>query len=128
MILYQSRHHKQLQHVVEEVKNSFFNTYAKQYATYPDMDLFQLHFTYLFMNHKNVSEHLREVHCVCQAFIQMALDSHDEVGTEDVHDDLSFKNRQLTILSGDYFSSYYYFYLANKEQPELIPTYSEAIK
>ncbi|MFP3441244.1 heptaprenyl diphosphate synthase component 1, partial [Pantoea sp. SIMBA_133] len=60
--------------------------------------------------------------------VQIALDTHDLISLEEIDNEGDRKNRQLTVLAGDYFSSMYYHLLSKWEDNELIRTLSEAIQ
>lgn len=127
MILTQSKYQHELKRMIEYVEKKAYNSYVEKFVEYPSMDLFQLHFTYLFLSSKALSPESKDIVCIPQLFIQLALDSHEQVGEENLEEHL-IKNRQLTVLSGDYFSSFYYLYLANRDQVEYISKWSNSIQ
>jgi heptaprenyl diphosphate synthase len=128
MVLLHSQFNQDLHHIVEQIKKSSYHSYVQKHITYPTIDFFQLHFTYLFLNSRGCSKETIEHYCVSQVFIQLALDTHDAVELQPIHEESLVKKRQLTVLSGDFFSSYYYLYLAQNNQVELIQKWSVVIK
>lgn len=128
MILLQSEYTQDLQHLIHEVEKRTYINYVQEYVTYPKLDIFQLHFSYLFLSSIHCNREELESICISQMMIQLGLDSHEDVGLDTVHDERKIKNRQLTILSGDYFSGHYYLYLAERRNIDLISKWAEAIK
>ncbi|MDQ0337659.1 heptaprenyl diphosphate synthase [Caldalkalibacillus uzonensis] len=128
MILRDSVYRDELESMLNEVQRRAYHPYAQRYVTFPDVNLFQLHFLFLFLNHSGISPTLRNHYCISQIFIQLGLDSHDDVDNRPVTDDRSIKHRQLTILSGDHFSGHYYHYLAEQGEVELIHKWAHVVK
>jgi heptaprenyl diphosphate synthase len=128
MTLLHSRYHQELKNWMDQVESKAFHPYVLEYVSYPRIRVFQLHFTYLFLLSRECPKDLIESICISQMFIQLGLDSHEEVGLDVLSDGSMIKNRQLTVLSGDYFSSHYYLFLAEKNHPELIQKWATVIK
>lgn len=128
MVLHQSQYSQELLDIIEQVNVRLEHSYVKSYVTYPKIDLFQLHFTFLFLKSKDFSIEIIQHHCISQLFIQLGLDIHDQVGNNPVKEDQLVKKRQLTVLSGDYFSSYYYLYLSQRSQVSLIQKWAKVIR
>jgi heptaprenyl diphosphate synthase len=128
MVLLQSQFKQELQRMVTQVTERSYNSYVQKYVTYPVIDFFQLHFTYVFLHSMGYTEELIEHYCISQMFIQLGLDTHDLVGLEPLEEESHMKQRQLSVLSGDHFSSYYYLYLAQHNQIELIQKWADVIK
>lgn len=59
--------------------------------------------------------------------IQIALDTHELITNESQSKDLE-KNRQLTVLAGDFYSGHYFQLLAEAEDIHMIKILAEAIK
>jgi heptaprenyl diphosphate synthase len=118
----------ELNGLLSEVDKRSHHPYALNYVRFPGIKLFQLHFLFLFLNHIGLDPILRNHYCISQMLIQLGLDSHDFVGNQDLNDDSAIKERQLTILIGDYFSGHYYQYLAEHNQVELITRWAQVIK
>jgi heptaprenyl diphosphate synthase len=128
MVLLQSQFKQELQRMVTQVTERSYHSYVQKYVTYPAIDSFQLHFIYLFLHSMGCSKESIEHYCVSQMFIQLGLDTHDLVGLEPLEEESRIKQRQLSVLSGDHFSSYYYLYLAQHNQIELIQKWADVIK
>lgn len=128
MVLLQSQFKQELQQMIGQVRESSYHSYVQKYVTYPAIDFFQLHFIYLFLHSRGCSKESIEHYCVSQMFIQLGLDTHDLVGLEPPEEESRMKQRQLSVLSGDHFSSSYYLYLAQHNQIELIQKWADVIK
>jgi heptaprenyl diphosphate synthase len=127
MILLHSHYQSDLERMIELVKERTYNSYVDKYVTYPSIDLFSLHFTYLFLVVKGCPDELRDTICMSQMLIQLGLDSHEEVGNNSIIEDEQMKSRQLMILSGDYFSAHYYLLLTERNEFDLIGKWADAI-
>jgi len=128
MNLLQSEYYQDLQELIHEVKLRTYNEYAQEFVTYPSFDILQLHFSFLFLTSMKCSEDLKKSICMSQLMIQMGLDSHELTDNRELHEEREIKSRQLTVLSGDYFSSHYYLLLAEKNKIELINKWAHVIK
>lgn len=128
MVLRQSQYKEELLDIIKQTNDTLEHKFVQAYVTYPEIDFLQLHFTFLFLKSKGYSKEIIQYHCISQLFIQLGLDIHDQVGTDPLQQDQLVKGRQLTVLSGDYFSSYYYFYLSQKNQIHLIHKWAEVIR
>lgn len=128
MVLSRSQFKQDFGQIKKEVKINTYNTYVQKHITYPAIDALSLHFTYLFLTSLECSREVRQMYCVSQSLIQLGLDCHDEVSTRPTNSEVQMKKKQLTVLSGDLFSGYYYFYLSQKNQLQLIKQWSKVIQ
>ena len=71
----------------------------------------KISFLFLFqlMDHLELSYSEMQNYALSTMLIQIALDTHEHISNESVEE----KNRQLTVLAGDYFSGLYYKLLAD---------------
>lgn len=128
MTLSDSIYRDELESILAAVKERVYHPYVERYVRYPEVNLFQLHFIFLFLKQAGLREELLHQYCVSQVLIQLGLDSHDRIDDRQLTDNRSIKAQQLTILSGDLFSSQYYCYLAERNQVELIKKWACVVK
>ena len=87
------------------------------------------HLLYIFLNH-GVSgpQHNGELYTLVTTLIQLGLDTHEVIDRSNGETDkLIMRSRQLKVLAGDYFSSWFYQLLAKHEQIEMVGILSKAI-
>lgn len=123
-----SRHAKQLLEITQLVKQNAENPFVQEYVDLPSISQLRLQLLYLFLKEQNISEVQIKKFCVSSILIQMGLDSHEEVplqGGDSLH---QVRSRQLRVLAGDYFSSRYYYLLAELEDTETIKMLASSIQ
>lgn len=102
--------------------------YVQQYVDLPTKAENRLALLYFFLRENSFSRERAMTLCVTTGLVQLGLDTHDQVKTEYGVSLLDERSRQLTVLAGDYFSSYYYYLLASAGEVEAIRILSEAIQ
>lgn len=128
MILSRSQFKREFEEIYKDLE-SMYHTYLQQEITYPAIDTLSLHFSYMFLSSLGYSKEKRHTYAVSQVLIQLGLDSHDQISVKELSgQERVAKDEQLTILSGDLFSGYYYHYLARKNEIELIRKWAEVIE
>ncbi len=97
----------QLEEKVKEIKESFYDlikhSYLEKYIKEPELDEDKLRFIYVMFSEyepKEDAEHLT----ISALLVQAALDMHEHVSLHKIHSDTIRKQRQLTVLAGDYYS------------------------
>ncbi len=100
----------------EIIMNSLLQTmrhpFVGKYATLAKVDEDKIMFLQHIFRQHSVEEKQERAYIEATMFVQSALDTHDFVSEGDMYNDQMRKNRQLTVLSGDYCSSLYYYILA----------------
>ncbi|WP_110927609.1 heptaprenyl diphosphate synthase component 1 [Bacillus massiliglaciei] len=104
--------------------------YVLKYLACPEVDDDKLLLLWGLYHDLEVSEELRNRTILSTMLVQIALDTHEKVTNSDETADKAekLKNRQLTVLAGDYYSGLYYKVLAGAGDSSLIRLLSGAIK
>jgi heptaprenyl diphosphate synthase len=113
-----------LANVKEQVDKERNHSYIKRFVRLPKVDEDKQLFL-LTMLEKQV-ENREELELIGKtiALIQIALDTHEQV----TNDYGMLRERQLTVLAGDYFSGLYYHLLANANHVKMIRRLAESIQ
>ncbi|TSB46906.1 heptaprenyl diphosphate synthase component 1 [Alkalicoccobacillus porphyridii] len=73
---------------------------------------------------KKVPKEEASVVTLCVMLVQAALDVHEQVSLHEVDSDTARKHRQLRVLVGDFYSSLYYYLLAEADRVPLTRIFS----
>lgn len=116
---------------VEKIKNQFYHLtkhqYLQSYLPKPNVDDDKVRFLYAMLLEHH-SEKDAELFTLSALLVQAGLDIHEEVSLNEVTSDVLRKQRQLTVLAGDYYVGLYYFMLANHKHVPLIQVISNTIQ
>lgn len=113
-------------HIISKATHPYLSRFLKQ----PNIDQKKLHLLILIFHQLKISDEARDQYITATMLVQTALDVHDDVtGTSSSEEETEkLRNRQLTVLAGDYYSGLYYYILAKLENIELIKSLAEGIK
>ncbi|QWU14640.1 heptaprenyl diphosphate synthase [Paenibacillus sophorae] len=108
--------------------------------TYTDYDMIQRHtdlppfpdarvsLLYIFLNHGAVRKPDAELCGLVTALVQLGLDTHESIDlSADPPGEDAMRSRQLKVLAGDYFSSWFYHILAKSGEIGIVGSLSAAI-
>lgn len=104
------------------------NTYLLQYIDDPLIDDDKVLLLYMMFEEKKVSKSMFEDYIIPIILVQIALDTHETISVHKLNDDSSRKNRQLSILGGDFYSSLYYQILSSINDLQMIRTLAQGIQ
>ncbi len=113
MTLTHSSFRLEIDEISSEIHKLTQNLYIeKNVTTKPDVPALRIQLLNLFLHDAAVPKQLRKAYCVTAGLIQMGLDLHESITVQKEIQDKAIRNRQLSILAGDYFSSKYYALLS----------------
>lgn len=120
-----------LQDRVSDYKNTFYSmthhVYLNKYICQPTVDEQKLFIITAMLSEKLPKKEIK-TYALSALLVDAALNTHDLVSQSKIHNDYIKKNRQLTVLAGDYFSSLYYMLLAKSGNLPMIKIYSATIQ
>ncbi|MCL6602390.1 MAG: heptaprenyl diphosphate synthase component 1 [Paenibacillus sp.] len=100
----------------------------QRHAELPPFPDVRGHLLYIFLNHGASSpQHNGELYTLVTTLIQLGLDTHEVIDRNGDSEKDIMRSRQLKVLAGDYFSSWFYQLLAKHEQIEMVGILSTAI-
>jgi len=101
----------------------------QRHAELPPFPDVRGHLLYIFLNHgASGPQHNGELYTLVTTLIQLGLDTHEVIDRASVEPDKNtMRSRQLKVLAGDYFSSWFYQLLAKQGQIEMVGTLSKGI-
>ena len=107
-----------------QVEQRVSDTYLLKYIEIPIIDEDKLLILVSIMERLELSYSDMQTYALSTMLIQIALDTHEHISNASVDE----KNRQLTVLAGDYFSGLYYKLLADSDDILMIKALSQGIK
>lgn len=112
------------------IREKLTHSYLEKYIQAPIIDEEKLLLVHLLLNEIPLSKQQISNYTISSMLVQIALDTHEAV-TNKAATNLPYdylKNRQLTVLAGDYYSGLYYYYLAEYADINMIRTLAESIR
>ncbi|WP_141604219.1 heptaprenyl diphosphate synthase component 1 [Terrilactibacillus laevilacticus] len=114
----------QIYHKIQKKVN---HPYLNRYLPKPTVDIDKILTLFLLFkqhgSYKNIEQYVMSV-----MIAQMGLDTHEKITKNEEFKGLELKQRQLTVLSGDFYSSLYYYILAEQKDIQMIKWISQAIQ
>ncbi|WP_226579344.1 heptaprenyl diphosphate synthase component 1 [Halobacillus litoralis] len=113
----------------QKIADKVRHPYLVRFIPEPTIDEDKLVILSSIMDHTKLSDEKKEQYIITTMLVQIALDTHDLVTLSDEEDDQeTIRNRQLTVLAGDYYSGLYYYLLSKLDDIPMIHTLAGAIK
>jgi heptaprenyl diphosphate synthase len=117
---------------IKQIKDRFYDRIKHPYITKfldePILDEDRLFLLYSMLEEKKLAKNSLNEYVLTTLLVQAALDTHETVSTSIVSSDKVKKERQLTVLAGDYYSSLYYFLLAKINDISMIRLLANSIQ
>ncbi|MFJ7725548.1 heptaprenyl diphosphate synthase component 1 [Neobacillus sp. NPDC097160] len=110
--------------IKEQIDVRVSDSYLLEYIETPIIDEDKLLILISIMDRLELSFSEIQNYALSTMLIQIALDTHEHIS----NDSKDEKNRQLTVLAGDYFSGLYYKLLAESEDIMMIKSLSKGVK
>ncbi|RKD25699.1 hypothetical protein BEP19_01800 [Ammoniphilus oxalaticus] len=106
--------------ILSEVRKQAECEFVQRYVEVPSIPMLRMKILFLFLQDSGVPMDKIKDYLVPTILIQMGLDCHDEVTLFPQTTERGVRERQLSVLAGDYYSSKYYFLLSEIEDIGLI--------
>ncbi len=117
---------------IKQIKERFYlrikHPYITKYLAEPYLDEDRLYLLYSMFDAIKLTKNNLNEYIITTLLVQAALDTHETISTSLLSSDKVKKERQLTVLAGDYYSSLYYFLLAKINDITMIRLLANAIQ
>lgn len=112
------------------IEDKIQHDYVDEVIQKPVIDDIKLALLYTIMKQSNLSQPKIEHYILSTLFVQMALDTHEVVPIKNNREENSSnqRERQLTVLAGDYYSGLFYSLLSDTEDFSVIHILATAIR
>ncbi len=114
---------QQMEQVRTRIQRAIAHSYVDRYIQPRIVDEDRILFALSMLRSAQVDANIALDYVFAMMFIQLALDTHDEIDEQQ-----TIQQRQLTVLAGDLYSGLYYEFLARRHDISLIRRFAEAIK
>ena len=105
------------------------HSFVMQYIDQPDINEDLIAILVKILRDSNVDQKLVPYYIISVMLMQIALNTHEEVSNKEETESADrLRQRQLSILAGDYYSSMYYHILAKTEDIEFINIMSKGVQ
>ncbi len=119
-----------LNEIKEAIETQIEHSYLEKYIQKPVIDDDKLFILSSIINNTPNSDSKKKHYIITAMLVQIALDTHDLVSRREEHGETgrNKKQRQLTVLAGDYYSGLYYYLLSRLDDIPMIHMLASAIK
>ncbi|WP_458412688.1 heptaprenyl diphosphate synthase component 1 [Schinkia sp. CFF1] len=121
--------YEEIEQIKADIDQRVKHPYLMKFIDVPIIEEQKLLLLYFILKKSNMPFDRIRQSTVATMLVQLALDTHELVGLHRIEDDNPFmKQRQLTVLGGDYYSGLYYYLLALVDDIPMLKILSTAIK
>jgi heptaprenyl diphosphate synthase len=117
---------------IKQIRETFYqrikHPYMTKFLEEPVLDDDRLYLLYTIFKEKKLTKESVNNYIITTLLVQAALDIHETVSTSILSSDKVKKERQLTVLAGDYYSSLYYYLLAKANDISMIRLLAHSIQ
>lgn len=117
---------------IKQVKELFLkrvkHPYITKFLDEPVLDEDRLFLLYSMLDEKKLAKDNLNEYIITTLLVQAALDTHETVTVSRLSSEKVKKERQLTVLAGDYYSSLYYYLLAKINDITMIRVLANSIQ
>ncbi|MGD8189200.1 heptaprenyl diphosphate synthase component 1 [Brevibacillus ginsengisoli] len=114
--------------IKQKIMKLISQSYVEQYVDIPAMAENRLVLLYVFLCENGLDREQAKVLCTTTGLVQLGLDTHELVKTGYDSSIVAERNRQLTVLAGDFYSSLYYHLLAEHGEIEAVKILAQSIQ
>ena len=112
-----------------EIEKIIYHSYVMKFIDQPIINGDMIAVLVEILRKAKVDQKLMPYYIISVMLMQIALDTHENVSnTEESDTPIQLRQRQLSILAGDYYSSMYYHILAKTKDIKFINRMSKAIQ
>jgi heptaprenyl diphosphate synthase len=118
----------EIREIGEQIYKRVSIPFVEQYVDIPALAEDRLALLYIYLIGEGLGKERAKILCITTGLVQLGLDIHEivKVSYEQTH--VAERNRQLTVLAGDYYSSFYYHLLAEAGEIKAIQVLADAIQ
>ncbi|WP_018922232.1 heptaprenyl diphosphate synthase component 1 [Salsuginibacillus kocurii] len=117
-----------LSEIEDQFRSLCHHPYVARHIEEPEADRDHIIFLADIIQTPSMDYKEKEERILSALLVQAALDSHEQVELTAATTDQMRKNRQLTVLAGDYFSSLYFHFLAKLKDTRVVRVFSHSIQ
>jgi heptaprenyl diphosphate synthase len=110
----------------EKVLGVVNHPYILKFIERPEIDEDKLMLLYLILKEQKIEQ--KDQYILPIMLVQIALDTHDKVSQVNLINEQVRKDRQMTVLAGDYYSSLYYSFLSQINDIKMIRVLANGIQ
>lgn len=114
--------------ITQKIKKLISQSYVEQFVDIPAMAESRLVLLYVFLCENGFDRERAKIICTTTGLVQLGLDTHELVKNSYEVSTVAERNRQLTVLAGDYYSSLYYHLLAESGEIEAVKILAHSIQ